>query len=168
MPIIFSCAVPVTGCSPSCPVRLRICAISCSRPICYLVIKDRGQKESSCFVLDCLESHQRVHLLCPCPTYNSWRPCKGATQLVIELNVERPSLSARPCLQHTVQPDCLQARLLLPSYTVWLAPCRVPEECPQEIANLIAACRSSIPGPRPSAQEVLETLMGCCEPGSHH
>ena len=42
---------------------------------------------------------------------------------------------------------------------------RVPEECPQEVADLIAACRSNSPVPRPTAQEVLEVLQGSGKSG---
>lgn len=40
--------------------------------------------------------------------------------------------------------------------------CRVPEECPQEIANLIQQCKAVDPKQRPSARDVFEVLKRNC------
>lgn len=40
--------------------------------------------------------------------------------------------------------------------------CRVPEECPQEIADLIQRCKLVDPKQRPSAKEVFEVLRQNC------
>ena len=40
--------------------------------------------------------------------------------------------------------------------------CRVPEECPLEIANLIQQCKLVDPKQRPSAREVFEVLKRNC------
>ena len=48
------------------------------------------------------------------------------------------------------------------------ASCRVPEECPQEVADLIAACRNNSPAPRPTAQQVLAVLQGAGSSGNPH
>ena len=42
---------------------------------------------------------------------------------------------------------------------VW---CRVPEECPQEIADLIQQCKLVEPKQRPSAKEVFEIIRKNC------
>lgn len=36
--------------------------------------------------------------------------------------------------------------------------CRVPEECPQEVADLIAACMASAPEQRPTAEGIIAAL----------
>ena len=42
--------------------------------------------------------------------------------------------------------------------------CRVPEECPEDVADLIAECLSETPLLRPSAREVIERLQVIREP----
>ena len=37
--------------------------------------------------------------------------------------------------------------------------CRVPKECPQEVADLYLRCLSSTPALRPEAAEVVDLLM---------
>ena len=39
-----------------------------------------------------------------------------------------------------------------------LRPPRVPQECPQEVADLITRCTSADPGQRPTAQQLMEQL----------
>ena len=41
--------------------------------------------------------------------------------------------------------------------------CRVPEECPQEVADLIKACMSVDADDRPSSADVYEMLLACPE-----
>ena len=36
--------------------------------------------------------------------------------------------------------------------------CRVPEECPQEVANVIASCLDENPTNRPTARQVVDQL----------
>ena len=37
--------------------------------------------------------------------------------------------------------------------------CRVPEDCPAEVAHLIAACLQDEPAKRPTAVQVVEVLL---------
>jgi serine/threonine protein kinase len=40
--------------------------------------------------------------------------------------------------------------------------CRVPEECSQEVSDLIDACLQTDPHQRPTASEVLQLLQASC------
>lgn len=42
--------------------------------------------------------------------------------------------------------------------------CRVPEECPAEIRDVIMACRASLPSDRPTAREVFQRLSAVIHP----
>lgn len=37
--------------------------------------------------------------------------------------------------------------------------CRAPEECPQAVADLVAACLDLVPSKRPSAKDIVQTLV---------
>lgn len=63
----------------------------------------------------------------------------------------------RSCMMMEVsQPDTL-------SQADTISCCRVPEECPQEVADLIEACMSVDAGKRPSSTDVYEMLLECRE-----
>lgn len=42
--------------------------------------------------------------------------------------------------------------------------CRVPEECPQEVADVIAMCLDENPSNRPSARDIVDQLGTLREP----
>ena len=44
----------------------------------------------------------------------------------------------------------------------WLCRCRVPEECPAEIAQLYQACLSELPAQRPRAADLVR-VIACAE-----
>ena len=44
----------------------------------------------------------------------------------------------------------------------WLCRCRVPEECPAEIAKLYQACLSELPAQRPKAADLVR-VIACAE-----
>ncbi len=46
--------------------------------------------------------------------------------------------------------------------------CRVPEECPQEVADVIASCLDENPSNRPTARQIVDQLGALRENrGSH-
>jgi len=63
-------------------------------------------------------------------------------------------------------PQCRERHSLLALHTCKFSsqvtrpvpPCRVPEDCPQHIADLISACMRYIPAQRPTTQQVVEAL----------
>lgn len=47
---------------------------------------------------------------------------------------------------------------LLKPYSLFAFGCRVPEECPQEVADVIANCLDENPSNRPSARDIIDQL----------
>lgn len=50
------------------------------------------------------------------------------------------------------------------SLTLQYSACRVPEECPQEVADVIASCLDENPSNRPSARDIVDQLGAVREP----
>ena len=48
----------------------------------------------------------------------------------------------------------------------WLCGCRVPEECPAEIAQLYQACLSELPAQRPKAADLVR-IIACADTDAH-
>lgn len=46
----------------------------------------------------------------------------------------------------------------MPEAQVCFFGCRVPEECPQEVADVIATCLGENPSNRPSARDIVDQL----------
>lgn len=54
---------------------------------------------------------------------------------------------------------------------IWLTvplSCRVPEECPQEVADVIASCLDENPTNRPTARQIVDQLGALREPRVTH